>query len=59
MKRPVGRPPTGRLPNLSIRMAPEARRLASDAAKVQGMTLGQWLEEAIREKIEREGNDDD
>ena len=59
MKR-MGRPPTGHKPSLSVRMEPEALRLANERAKAQRKTVGAWLEEAIREKAEREleeGND--
>ena len=59
MKR-MGRPPTGCKPNLSVRIEPAALRLAGESAKAQSMTVGTWLEEAIREKAEREleeGND--
>lgn len=35
-------------------MEVEALRLASERAKSQGKTVGQWLEEAIKEKLERE-----
>ena len=41
-------------PNLSIRMNPEALHKARVAAVTQKKTLGQWLEQAIMEKIERE-----
>jgi len=41
-------------PNLSIRMNPEVLHQARVAAVSQKKTLGQWLEEAIVEKIERE-----
>jgi predicted HicB family RNase H-like nuclease len=41
-------------PNLSIRMNPEVLHKARVAAVTQKKTLGQWLEEAIMEKIERE-----
>jgi predicted HicB family RNase H-like nuclease len=41
-------------PNLSVRMDPEALHKARIAAVTQKKTLGQWLEEAIVEKIERE-----
>ena len=41
-------------PNLSIRMDPEVLHQAHVAAVAQKKTLGQWLEEAIAEKIERE-----
>jgi len=53
MKR-MGRPPTGQKPSLSVRMEPAVLRLASERAKVQSKTVGTWLEEAIREKAERE-----
>ncbi len=59
MKRRVGRPATGRQPRLSIRMEPEALRLANELAKARGMTVGRWVEDAIREKIEREGKNGD
>jgi predicted HicB family RNase H-like nuclease len=41
-------------PNLSIRMSPEVLHQARVAAVIRKKTLGQWLEEAIAEKIERE-----
>ncbi len=41
-------------PNLSIRMDPEVLHKARVAAVTQKKTLGQWLEQAILEKIERE-----
>ena len=53
MKR-VGRPPTGHQPRLSVRMDPTMLKLASQHAKGNGHTVGRWLEEAIREKIEGE-----
>ena len=53
MKR-VGRPATGHQPRLSVRMDPSMLKLASGHAKAGGHTVGKWLEEAIREKIERE-----
>ena len=56
MKRPVGRPPTGNKPRLSIRMEPEALRRANERAKAEGVTVGRWLEAAIREKLERDRN---
>jgi predicted HicB family RNase H-like nuclease len=37
-------------------MEPEALRLANERAKAEGMTVGRWLEEAIREKVDREAN---
>jgi len=59
MKRPVGRPPTGNIPQLSIRMEREALAKAKERAKAEGMTVGRWLEEAIREKLEREDVQDE
>ena len=56
MKR-MGRPPTGHKPKLSIRMEPAALRLANERAKAQRKTVGTWLEEAIREKAEREAEE--
>jgi len=50
----IGRPRTGRKPNFSIRINPEALRQARYTAMNQEKTLGQWLEEAITEKIQRE-----
>jgi len=41
-------------PNLSIRMNPEMLHQARVAAVTAKKTLGQWLEEAIQEKIKRE-----
>jgi predicted HicB family RNase H-like nuclease len=41
-------------PNLSIRMDREVLHKARIASVTQKKTLGQWLEEAIVEKIERE-----
>jgi predicted HicB family RNase H-like nuclease len=49
----IGRPRTGRKPNFSIRINPDALQQARDAALIQKKTLGQWLEEAISEKIEK------
>ena len=51
----MGRPPTGNKPRLSVRMEPQALRLATNRAKLEGKTVGQWLEAAIREKLERDG----
>jgi predicted HicB family RNase H-like nuclease len=42
-----------RKPNTSIRINPEAIHQARIAAVTQRKTLGQWLEEAIAEKIEK------
>ena len=54
----IGRPATGHKPVMSIRIAPEAIKRALRHAKGQKKPLGQWLEEAIQEKIEREGKND-
>lgn len=54
MSAKIGRPKTGRKPNFSIRIEPSALQQARDAAVSQKKTLGQWLKEAIVEKIERE-----
>jgi predicted HicB family RNase H-like nuclease len=43
-----------RWPTTSIRANPEVLHQARVAAVTQKKTLGQWLEEAIVEKIERE-----
>ena len=50
----IGRPRTGRKPNSSIRIDPVALKQARAGAIAQKKTLGQWLEEAIAEKIARE-----
>ena len=50
----IGRPRTGRKPNFSIRIDPDALNQARGAAVSQKKTLGQWLEDAIVEKIERQ-----
>ena len=42
-------------PTTSIRVNPEALHQARIAAVTRKKMLGQWLEEAILEKIEREG----
>jgi len=44
---------------VALRMVPSAHRQAKIAAVTEGKTLGVWIEEAIREKVERdkeEGN---
>jgi hypothetical protein len=44
---------------IALRMLPSAHRQAKIAAVTEGKTLGMWIEEAIREKVERdkeEGN---
>ncbi len=43
-----------RWPTTSIRVNPEVLHQARVAAVTRKKTLGQWLEEAIVEKIERE-----
>ena len=55
MKR-IGRPRTGRIPNFSIRIRPEALHKAREAAIKQNKTLGIWLKEAIELKIRQESN---
>ena len=42
-------------PNISIRIDPEVLHLAKIEAVKAKKTLGEWLEEAIQEKIAREG----
>ena len=54
----TGRPRTGRTPNISLRIIPDAYLSARVEAVKARKTEGQWLEEAIREKIEREGSDE-
>jgi len=53
-----GRPATGHKPVVSIRMAPEALKRALRHAKGRRKPLGQWLEEAVEEKITRDGSND-
>ena len=50
----TGRPRTGRKPNTSIRVNLDILHQARVAAVTQKKFLGQWLEEAIAEKIQRE-----
>jgi len=54
MRAKIGRPKTGRKPNFSIRINPSALQQARDAAVMNKNTLGQWLEEAVLEKAQRE-----
>jgi len=55
----TGRPrTTGITPNISIRINPDAYQVARIAAVTDRKTLGQWLEEAIREKVEREAKNE-
>ena len=51
----TGRPRTGERPNISIRLDREVYREAKIGAVVAGKTIGQWLEDAIQEKVERDG----
>ena len=39
---------------VALRMLPSAHRQAKIAAVTEGKTLGVWIEEAIREKVERD-----
>ncbi len=50
MKKRVSR----RIPNMSIRISREAVKQAKIEAVKADMTIGEWLEAAIREKIERD-----
>ena len=50
----TGRPRTGQTPNISLRINPDAYHAARIEAVTARKTVGQWLEEAINEKIERE-----
>ena len=51
----TGRPrTTGTTANISIRINPDAYQAARIAAVTDKKTLGKWLEEAIREKLEKE-----
>ena len=50
----TGRPRTGQTPNISLRINPDAYQAARVEAVKARKTVGQWMEEAIREKIERE-----
>lgn len=58
MKR-MGRPPTGHKPRLSVRMEPTMLKLAVQQAQAKGQTVGEWLAEAIQDKIEREKGEGD
>jgi len=50
----TGRPKTGRQPNISIRINPDIHHKAKIAAVTRKLTIGSWLEEAIKEKVERD-----
>ena len=52
----LGRPATGHKPVVSIRMDPGVLKRAKGHVKSRRRALGEWLEEAIREKMERESN---
>lgn len=54
----TGRPRTGRKPNFIVRMNPTDAAAARQAARDAGKQVGKRLEDAIREKIEREGGDE-
>jgi len=45
---------TGIKPNTSIRIDPDVLHQARIAAVTERKTLGQWLEQAVLEKIERD-----
>ena len=55
----TGRPRTGRTPNISIRIDPDAYQAARISAVTARKTVGQWLEEAIQEKREHEKEAED
>ena len=38
----------------TIRLKPSAQRLAKIAAVTAGVTIGEWIERAIAEKVERD-----
>jgi len=50
----TGRPQTGRTPNFSLIINLDVYHAARIEEVTARKTLGQWIEEAIREKIERE-----
>jgi predicted HicB family RNase H-like nuclease len=54
----TGRPRTGVTPNF-VRVDPDAANVARAAAMASNMRVGKWIEEAIREKIEREKGERD
>jgi len=54
MGKRTGRPRTGITPNTSIRVDLDILHQGRVAAVTLKKTLGQWLEEAILEKIDRE-----
>ncbi len=46
-----------RVPNISIRVNREAIKLAKIEAAKADITIGEWLEAAIQEKIKRDKKD--
>lgn len=42
----------------TIRLKPSAQRLAKIAAVTAGVTIGEWIERAIAEKLERDRGED-
>ena len=50
----TGRPRAGQTPNINLRINPDAYHAARIEAVTAKKTVGQWLEEAINEKIDRE-----
>ena len=50
---------SGIRPNTSIRIDPDVLHQARIAAVTVKKTLGQWLEQAIEEKIQRDKEDHD
>jgi len=40
----------------TIRIKPSAQRLAKIGAVTAGITIGEWIEQAINEKVQREKN---
>ena len=55
----TGRPRTGVTPNFGVRVDPDAANVARAAARASNKRVGKWVEEAIREKVEREGQPKD
>ena len=55
----TGRPRTGITPNVSIRLDPDVYQQARVAAVTARKTVGQWMADAIREKLAREKEDAD
>ena len=55
----TGRPRTGHTPNISLRINPDAYHAARIEAVTARKTVGQWIEEAINEKIERKREAED